>query len=185
MMKLLPVLISTLCVGAAGTALAGPNSPDPLATITPEGCSHVQIAPYGTSLVGSWSWSDGTDQTKFGGDAVYMGQASADGGDTWTDFEVEFEAEGYEPGTPADDYFGQFVYRCSTAQTEPEGSCNGSVLGVRDALLAAVAEQLGVAPADIGDNIEASLVGVFVKAMNPGHGNGRQNYELTDVCNVL
>jgi hypothetical protein len=186
-MKKLPVLISALCLGMAGVtgvATAGPNSPDPLATITPVGCSYVQIAPFGTSLLARWDWSGGGDQTKFGGDAVFTGEASIDDGVTWVDFEVEFEVESYEPGTLAEDYFRQLVYRCSVAQTEPAGSCNGAVLGVRDALLAAVAEQLGGEPEEIGPNIRASLVGVDVKAMNPGPGNGRQNYPLTDVCDV-
>jgi hypothetical protein len=184
-MKKLPVLISALCLGMAGVtgvATAGPNSPDPLATITPGGCGLPQIAPFGTSLLASWEWSGGGDQTKFGGDAVFTGEASDDGWSTWEPFEVEFEVEQYEPGTPAEDYFQQLVYRCSVAQTMPAGSCNGAVLGVRPALLGAIADEFGMTLEEI--RLRDVTYDVYVKAMNPGKGNGRQNYELTNVCAV-
>ena len=177
------------CLIAAGLALsplafAGKNAPAPLATITPEGCSFAQIASFGTSLLASWSWADGTAQTKFGGDAAFDVEASLDGGATWIPLEIEFELVKYKPGTPADEYAGVMVYRCSNAATEPSGRCNGSVLGVRAAILEAAADELGVTPADIGPNLRASLAGVDVKAMNPGKGGGRQNYPLVDVCAV-
>jgi len=178
------IAISAMCLCATGfssTVLAKPNAPDPLATVTVGGCSLVQIAPFGTSQLASWSWSDGTSQTKFGGDAVYLVQAS-DGLNNF-DGEIEFELEQYVPGTLASDYPGVMVYRCSNAITDATGSCNGSVLGLRDAIRNAAAEQLGVLPADV-TTLVANLVGVYVKAMNPGHGSGRQNYELVNVCDV-
>jgi hypothetical protein len=49
------------------------------------------------------------------------------------------------------------------------------------AQFAATAEELGVDPADI-TSIVAVLDGVYVKAMNPDNGNGRQNYPLVNVC---
>jgi len=180
-MKKLLILTSAACLGLAGTAIAK-NAQEPLADVLPGGCSFVQIAPYGTSLLARWDWEDGTSQTKFGGDAEFMVSASDDGGTTWYDFEVEFELEAYVPGTSPDEYAGMLVYRCSNAVTETTGSCNGSVLGVRDAILAAAADYLAVEPGEIGGNISASLEGVTVKAMNPGKDNGRQNFEKVDVC---
>ncbi|MDT8322200.1 MAG: hypothetical protein RQ826_16915 [Xanthomonadales bacterium] len=172
---------SALCLGAfaySGVAVAQ-NQPDPLATVTPDSCDLVQIAPFGTSLLASWGWEEGTDQTKFGGDAVYEVDATV-GEDTST-FEVEFELVQFEPGTLAEDYPGELVYRCSNAMTELSGSCNGSVLGLRDAIRDAAADELDVLPEEI-TGLVATLQGVYVKAMNPGKGNGRQNYELVDVC---
>lgn len=171
------------------------NAPDPLATITPGGCSNVQIAPFGTSLLASWSWDNTADaggQTQFGGDAEYAVSLSPDGGATWYDYDIEFELVQYVPGTLASDYPGQLVYRCSTAQTDATGSCNGSVLGLRDAVMNAALDALNAdlnpdtdyTAGDIGGNIQASLEGVEVKAMNPGRGNGRQNYPLVNVCDV-
>lgn len=157
---------------------------DPLAAVNPGGCSFVQIAPFGTSLLASWDWEAGTSQTKFGGDAVFTVNASDDGGTTWYEFEVEFELVQYEPGTAADEYPGELVYRCSNAQTDETGSCNGSVLGVRSAVLNAAAEYLAVEPGEIGANIQASLEGVNVKAMKPGKGNGNQKYPLVNVCDL-
>lgn len=180
------MIVSALCMGSfvfAGAAVAK-NAPDPLATVTPGGCSLQAIAPYGTSLRAAWAWEAGSDQTKFGGDAEFTVEASPDGGLNWYEFEVEFELDAYVPGSLAEEYFGSLVYRCSNAVSEASGSCNGSVLGVRDAVLAAAADELGVLPEDIGSNIRASLEGVKVKAMNPGPGNGRQNYERVDVCEV-
>jgi len=178
------IVIAT-ALSIAPVALAKKNSPELLAEVVPGGCSNVQVAPFGTSLLASWGWDAGTDQTKFGGDAEYMVSVSGDGGDNWVDFEAEFGLVQYEPGTAAGDYPGELVYRCSNAQTEVTGSCNGSVLGLRDAVLNAAVDETGFTPEEIGRYIQATLVGVNVKAMNPGKGNGRQNYPLVNVCNVL
>ena len=179
------VIAATLATAPLAFAKNAPK--DPLATIVPGGCSTVQIAPFGTSLLASWSWEEGTIQTKFGGDAEYMVHASADDGTSWFDFEVEFELVQYEPGTASDDYPGELVYRCSNAQTDETGSCNGSVLGLRDAVINAAADWFGgdITPEDIGRNIQATLVGVNVKGMDPGKDNGRQKYPLVNVCDVL
>lgn len=174
-------LLVSAALSVAPAVMAGKNSPNPLADITPGGCTFEQIAPYGTSLLAKWSWENGTTQTKFGGDAEFDVSASADGGVTWQELEVELELERYEPGTPADDYAGTLVYRCSVAETEPAGDCNGSVLGLRAAILNAAADALGVDPDLIGGNISAALDGVKVKAMNPG-SRGRQNYERVNIC---
>lgn len=158
---------------------------DPLATITTGECSNVQIAPFGTSLLASWSWLSSEDpalQTKFGGDAVYL--VNAETADVEPEeFEVSFGLTKYETGTPADAYPNEMVYRCSVEQTETTGECNGSVLGLRSAIRAAAAEHFGVLEEDV-TLIRAELVGVYVKPMNPGK-NGRQNYTLTDVCTVV
>ena len=186
MKKLSMLLIGLMLLVLAGPTLAAKPAPkDPLATVVPEGCSTVQIAPFGTSLLASWSWLEGTVQTKFGGDAEYMVTVSGDGGTIWTDpFEVEFELVKYEPDTAADEYPGQLVYRCSNAQTDAAGSCNGSVLGLRAAVLDAAVTETGFTAEQIGRYIQASLIGVNVKAMNPGKDNGRQKYLLVDVCEV-
>ena len=177
------VIAATLAT--APLALAKNDPKTALADVLPGGCPVVQIAPFGTSLLARWGWENGTTQTKFGGDAEYVVSVSGDGGDNWTDpFEVEFELVRYEPGTAAGDYPGELVYRCSNAQTDAAGSCNGSVLGLRDAVLNAAAEETGFTPEEIGRYIQASLVGVNVKAMNPGKDNGRQKYPLVNVCDV-
>jgi hypothetical protein len=167
------------CLSVAAVAGPGKNAPEALADVVPDGCQLVQIAPFGTSLLASWSWENGTVQTKFGGDAVYMVVAN-----DYDPFEVEFELVQYEQGMPADAYPGEMVYRCSNAQTEEIGSCNGSVLGVRSALREAAADYLGVLPEEI-ETISATLEGVYVKAMNPGPGSGRQNYPRVNVCEEL
>ena len=184
MKKLSILLIGLMLLVLAGPTLAAkPESKDPLATIVPGGCSTVQIAPFGTSLLASWNWEEGEGQTKFGGDAEYVVSVSIDDGLNWTDpFEVEFELVQYEPDTAADEYPGQLVYRCSNAQTDAAGSCNGSVLGLRAAVLDAAITETGFTAEQIGRYIQASLLGVNVKAMNPGKGNGRQKYPLVDVC---
>ena len=178
------VIATTLSI--APLALAKDNTNDPLATVIPGGCSNVQIAPFGTSLLASWGWEEGTLQIKFGGNAEYMVSVSGDLGETWTEpFQVEFELVQYEADTLASDYPGELVYRCSNAQTDATGTCNGSVLGLRDAVLNAAADETGFTPEEIGRYIQATRLGVKVKAMNPGKGNGRQNYPLVDVCDVL
>ena len=92
---------------------------------------------------------------------------------------MEFEVEQYVPGTLAEEYPGQLVYRCSNAQTEDTGSCNGSVLGLRSALQTAV-EDAGYVWED--NVVKASLDEVGVKALQ---GSGRQNYPKVDVCAVI
>jgi hypothetical protein len=188
-MKKSPIaFVLTASLAFAPLALAK-NAPDPLADVIAGGCSYVQIAPFGTSLLASWSWENGTSQTKFGGDAEYAVSLSPDGGANWYDYEIEFELVQYVPGTLASDYPGELVYRCSNDQTLDTGSCNGSVLGLRDAVMNAALEALNAdlqtnyTAVDIGANIQASREGVNVKAMNPG-GHGRQNYPLVDVCDV-
>jgi hypothetical protein len=182
MRKSLLVFAIASAVSVSAPAKPGKNTPDALATITAGGCENVQIAPFGTSLLASWEWSNGTIQSKFGGDAVYQ----VDAGTTESEpekFEVEFELVQYAPGTLAEDYPGQLVYRCSNAPTDDVGSCNASILGLRSALREAAADYLGVAPEEVEFG-SATLDGVYVKAMNPGPGNGRQNYPLVDVCDV-
>ncbi|MCW8873298.1 MAG: hypothetical protein OQK01_11855 [Xanthomonadales bacterium] len=171
------ILVTSLVLSPL--ALAKKNAPDPLATVIPGGCDLVQIAPYGTSLLASWGWENGTDQTKFGGDAEYRVEATTI--DDTYDLKIKFHIEQYVPGTSPDDYAGTLVYRCSTAVSEESGECNGSVLGIRDAIRVLAADELGVEPEDI-TTLFATLKGVFVKAMNPGRGGGRQNYDHVDVC---
>lgn len=178
MQKSLLIFAIASAVSVSALAKPGKNAPSALATITSGGCENVQIAPFGTSLLANWEWSNSTGQTKFGGDAVYQIEASG------FEFEVEFELVQYEPGTLAEDYPGQLVYRCSNAQTKADGSCNASVLGLRTALRAAAADYLNVDP-ELVEFGSATLDGVYVKAMNPGPGNGRQNYPLVNVCEVL
>ena len=170
----------TAALLAAPLAIAK-NSQPVLADITPGGCSFTQVSPFGTSLMASWGWYDGTTQTHFGGDAEFMVSASVDGGDTYQDFYIEFELVQYEMGMPADYYDGSMVYRCSNNQTMESGRCNASVLGVRDALKDAVIDFLGTDEETLDGNYSASLMGVTVKALK---NKGRQNYELTDVCDV-
>lgn len=177
-------------IAASPLALAKPHKPQ-LAEITPMGCSMVQITPFGTSLVGRWSWVTEEEQyqTQFGGDAEFSIHVSPDGEATWYDFEVEFEVVKYELDTPADAYPGQFVYRCSNAQTMESGSCNGSVLGLRAAIMQAAIDEfealdMEVYPEDIGGNISASFEGVHIKAMNPGTGAKSQKYPKVNICNV-
>ncbi len=183
------IVSAMMTVGIVSLAQAGEKKLPPvsLADITPLGCSYEQIAPFNTSLVAKWEWQAGEFQTKFGGDAKFEVSASIDGGENWEDMEMEFEVEQYERGTLAEDYAGTLVYRCSNIQTDLSGTCNGSVLGVRDAILNAATVELLGEDGDrtvIGGNIRATLIGVYVKAMNPGKGKGHQNYPLTDVCDV-
>ena len=177
------VLGTMMAVGVANLAQAGnKNAPDVLAEVTAGGCETVQIAPFGTSLLANWSWDNTnsvTGQSKFGGDAVYTVELIDDGTGNPIDVEVEFEVTQYELGTAAEDYPGQLVYRCSNAQTEVSGDCNGAVLGLRSALQTAVEDAGYVWDSNV---IKATLDEVGVKAMK---GTGRQNYSKVDVCSVI
>lgn len=171
------ILSAMLAVGFASSAQAGKYKPAGLVTIIPGGCSIEQIAPFGTSLLASWSWEGGTTQSKFGGDAVYTVTFDYDG--VSVEMELEFEVEQYVPDTAAEDYPGQLVYRCSNAQDEAAGTCKGSVLGLRSA----IADAFEDADLDLGlvTNLVGNLDEVGVKALK---GSGRQNYAKVDVCVV-
>ena len=159
------------------------NQMEALAEVIPQGCRYADISPFGWSLLVAWDWAEFNDQTKFGGDAVYMvgTSASPDGiTDEWHAVEVELVK--YELGTPAEDYVGKMVYRCSNAQSDPYGSCNGAVLDLEEALFAATAAKL---ESDLVNITEYVLQWVYVKAINPSFydpGEKRQNYPLVDVC---
>jgi hypothetical protein len=155
---------------------AKPTPPDALADIYPGGCDIVQIPPLGTSLVASWTWANGGDQTKFGG-SVYCNVLFVD--ETTEAF--EFELERYVPGTSAEENAGMFVYRCEVAETDPAGTCHAGLLGLRPALREAI-ESAGYS---VDDVVSTNCNTALVKAMNPGHGNGPQNYPLVDVCGDL
>jgi hypothetical protein len=158
---------------AAGISLSplalAKQSPTTLAVVIPGGCS-VDA----TMLDADWTWENGTAQTKFGGDALFLADVSYDGELVQEEFEVEFELDKYDA---EEETMGAVVYDCDA--TGETGSCSGSMMGVDDAIAAAIVDEFGE-----GYTFEAIFDGVYVKAMNPGNGNGRQNFELVDVCEV-
>lgn len=178
-------------LGISGFTQAQNTREPALADIIPVGCNDVQIAPYDASLLVSWDWENGTTQTKFGGDAVFKVEVAVN--DLVEFVTVEIPIVKYEPGTPAEDYEGMLVYRCSVPQTEVTGSCNGAILGLNQALENAVIAELGLLPEDavVIESYEEPYQ-VLVKAMNPSFeemddGNNkikRQNFPLVDVCDA-
>jgi hypothetical protein len=170
------------------------NTPDQLAELTPGGC--YLGAPNGADKqYAEWSWAGEGEQTQFGGGAVYtvsytiLEQASSD------TLEVEVELTRLDPELPMPT---KMVYACPdllTQNVEAEGdntgSCEARISDVDAAIMEATEGKL-VEESLLGDGesliIHSSeLVGVFVKAMNPGVAKGRggrQNYEKTDVCDV-
>ena len=172
-----------------GSSQAGnKNKPDALAEINPadRGCIVTEISPFKESLLVSWEWSDGPELIKFGGHAVFEVNASIDDS-TYRWIKVKIELVQYESGSATEDYKGQLVYRCSNTQSVSEGYCNGSVLGLEEALYMATATEMGV---DV-ETVDVSAynpetVMVKIKAMNPNSYQGfkRQNYPLVNICIV-
>ena len=81
---------------------------------------------------------------------------------------------------------GYSMYTC-TDEIAPVGSCIASLENVQLAIANALVDQYGGVAADY--EFEGTLVGVFVKGMNPSVDVEnpkikRQNYELVDVCDI-
>ena len=147
------------------------KSPKPaIADVIPGGCD-VDA----TMLEADWTWENGTKQTKFGGDALFLVDVSFEETLIQEDFEVEFELDKYDAEEEAS---GVVVYDCDLI-TNTQGSCSASMMGVDEAIAAVITEEFGE-----GSTFEAVFEGVYVKAKNPGKKNGPQNYELVDVCVV-
>lgn len=195
MKRLVLVFLALSLIAIFSVGAHAKNTREPaLADILPGGCSEAEIAPFGNSLLVGWDWENGTTQTKFGGDALFMVSGSYQmlgGAETFfEDVSVEINVKTYEPGTPAEDYVGVLVYRCSNDQALSAGSCNGAILDLMEAVFYAVADELGLAEGDTLVISESDLIGVFVKAMNPSFVEDeqnkikRQNFPLVNVCNI-
>ncbi len=189
-----------MVVGIATSTQAGKvkkNEQPALATIQAGECVYGELVdPYGEPLLVNWSWSGGTFQTKFGGDAVYLVSSYSyydiDGNLVLVPVspldgllvEVELEQLGTDPDDLVDPY--NLVYSCTVIQGAV-GDCSGSILNVQGALNEAIAfdifEETGVEVEVTVETYELSYV--KVKAMNPGTGSKRQNYPLVDVCGNL
>lgn len=176
-----------LVVGIVGLANAGEkkvkkDKPSALATIEGISCVEQDIGPYGFGLLAKWSWTNGTVQTKFGGDAVYMAYVSIDGGEEEL-VAIELELSQFDPEVSLDFFAGKMIYRCTTSESSETGECFGVALGIEEAIMMAVEEKFPEAVTiDYGDYYFAELVNV--KAMNPGVESKRQNYPLVNVCYV-
>lgn len=189
MKKLVILMLSIfLVVGGVGLGTAAKNNakPDALATIMGMGCDEDFYDDENGLLV-QWSWLDGDGQTKFGGDAVYMVDATINEGE-FPSLAVEVEIELFDPLNIS---AGTLIYRCGTLQSDSAGECIGAILDVETALINAIVANL---PEDVDTDPSAEEISITinsyilnwvkVKAMNPGSNSGRQNYPLVNVCDV-
>ena len=178
-MKRITVLFLTvmLVVGIAGLTQAKKEKPAALATITALGCGELLE---GGIISASWSWVEDTEtppHTKFGGDAVFNVDVYIGDADPIT-VALDFELVKLDP--LVDDlptvYAGKMPYSCDDALL-----CTGVAFKATN-------EFIGEALAGMFPNVTITFDPpdfsdeVWVKAMNPGVDNGRQNYPLTNVC---
>jgi hypothetical protein len=173
------------------------NAPDQLAELTPGGCYVGE--PNGTvKQYAEWSWAEGSDQTQFGGGAIYnVTVNTSTNPDVDLEVEVEVEVTRLDPDLPMPT---KMVYACPDllspspdAEVAETGTCEARISDVEAAITEATEEELvemwllGMDEPFTIDFEKTELVGVFVKAMDPGVAKGpggRQNYEKIDVCDV-
>jgi hypothetical protein len=191
-LKNLAIATATALSFAAVPMASADNTLPPLMELTPGGCSAIELNG-AVQQMAAWSWEDGGDQTQFGGGAVYTVTFAINDSEEYDPVKVEVELERYAPDLPT-----KMVYSCpELGDMNPEvesgevGECEARIADV-DAAVEEATEaklnELDLLGADDDLTINSSeLVGVFVKAMNPGvtrGPGGRQNYEKTDVCDV-
>ncbi|WP_373051997.1 hypothetical protein [Thioalkalivibrio sp.] len=168
------------------------NAPDPLLTVVPGGCEEGGVNNDVQQNAG-WTWDDGGKQTQFGGDAVYSVTGTINGTQVFGPLELEIELTRLDLETAMPT---RMVYACPNL-TSPDpaeesgsaGACQAQIADVEAAIAEATEEAL-VELNELGESdaftiTDSELVGVFVKAMDPGVAKGRggrQNYEKTDVC---
>ena len=173
---------------AAVPMASADNTQDPLADVTPLGCPLL-----GEAQLAAWQWENGDGQTQFGGGAVYTVNYTIPEQQVSDTLEVEVELTRYDAEEPMPT---KMVYACPDflapnieAEADATGSCEARISHVDAAIMEATEDELG-AQLGIDDTLSidsSELVGVFVKAMNPGVAKGpggRQNYEKIDVCDV-
>ena len=170
------------------------NAPDPLLTLDPGGCEEGSLNNLVQQKAG-WMWDDGDKQTQFGGDAVYIVSGMINETVDFGPLELEIELTRLDLEMPMPT---KMVYGCpNVSSPDPavesglEGECQAVIEDVEAAITEATEEEL-IALELLGDSdtfaiTDSELVGVFVKAMDPGLAKGpggRQNYEKIDVCDV-
>jgi hypothetical protein len=182
------VIATAAALSFAAVPMASAENTQPaLVDLTPLGCevlADVQFA--------AWEWTEGT-QTQFGGGAVYaVNYTIPTQSEVAAELEVEVDLVRFDPESTMTT---KMVYKCPTDEeymgneAAPAGSCIAEILDVTGAVEelteASLSDSLG---SEETLTINSSvLVGVFVKAMNPGVAKGpggRQNYEKTNVCDV-
>ena len=163
------LIAAAIAAGVLASPMSFAKSPKPpIADIIPQGCD-VDA----TMLEADWDWENGTVQTKFGGDALFLVDVYFEENLIQEEYEVEFELDMYDA---EDETSGVVVYACDSV-TNATGSCSASMMGVDDAIEDVIVEEFGD-----DYTFEAVFDGVYVKAKNPGKNNGPQNYGLVDVC---
>jgi hypothetical protein len=179
---------------AAVPMASADNTPDPLLTLDPGGCEETELIDLVQQTAG-WTWNDGDQQTQFGGDAVYSVEGTTSAFAPFGPLELEIELTRLDPdlGMPT-----KMVYECfdlidasPAEESSPAAGCLAKIADLDAAIMEATAEELLeeglMGELDTINITGRELVGVFVKAMNPGVAKGpggRQNYEKPNVCDV-
>ena len=174
-------------------------SADPLVELTPGGCDATGLNG-AVQKMAAWSWGDEEangdakgPQTQFGGGAVYtVNYTIPTQSEISDELEVEVDLVRFDPESAMTT---KMVYKCPNGdehmgnEDAEAGSCIAEILdvegAVQEATEASLSESLG-SEDTLTINFSA-LVGVYVKAMDPGVAKGRggrQNYVKTDVCDV-
>ncbi len=167
-------------------------SADLLVELKPGGCDATELNG-AVQQMAAWSWEEGGEQTQFGGGAVYIVAFAINNSEEYDPVEVEVELERYAPDLPT-----KMVYSCPElgdmnpeVESGMEGACEARIAdvdaAVEEATGAKLVEMFLLSPDDDLAITDSELVGVFVKAMDPGVAKGRggpQNYVKTDVCDV-
>jgi len=185
-LKNLAIATAAALTLAAVPMASADNTQPPLVDLTPLGCTVL-----GDAQLAAWAWEEGGAQTQFGGGAVYNVAFKINGNGAYDSLEVEVELVRYEP-----DLVAKMVYACpsmgSQAKERAEaGSCMAEIADVDAAVEEATNAKL-LETDQLGDDDDleitaSTLVGVYVKAMNPGvvrGPGGRQNYQKIDVCEI-
>ena len=139
---------------------------NPFESVTAEGCMTIP-----DSVLAQWTYEADTEP-KFGGDAFLSADVTFDTVDgpviepKMIEFEIVIDPEDTEERED-----GKMYYRCV------DNLCTGTLVLTEVIIDNAVAEQYLNSLSY--ENVQ--LYGVYVKALNSGAGNGRQNYELTPI----
>ena len=187
-LKNLAIATATALSFAAVPMASADNTQPALVDLTPHGCTVLADAQ-----MAAWDWTEGGAQTQFGGGAMStVNYTITTQSEISDEVEVEVDLVRFDPESAMTT---KMVYRCPNGEEHmgdedaEAGSCTAKILdvegAVQEATEASLSESLG--SEDTLTINSSALVGVYVKAMNPGVAKGRggrQNYEKTNVCDV-
>ena len=187
-LKYLAIATAAALSFAAVPMASADNTQPALVDLTPLGCEAL-----GDAQMAAWDWTEGGAQTRFGGGAMYtVNYTIPTQSEISEELEVEVDLVRFDPESAMTT---KMVYKCPNGdehmgdEDAEAGGCIAEILdvegAVQEATEASLSESLG--SEDTLTINSSALVGVYVKAMNPGVAKGRggrQNYEKTNVCDV-